>query len=71
MEKSIGALWIKEGKKGKFMTGKLQINGVEISVVAFIEKDKKNEKAPDVRIYLSKPRNQQTAFEEKHESLPF
>jgi hypothetical protein len=54
-ENELGALWLREGSKGPFMTG--TINGVE--VVCF-PVTKKSEKSPAWRVMKSKPRESQT-----------
>jgi uncharacterized protein (DUF736 family) len=67
--KEIGALWMKvsQNKGQKYMTGHIQteLEG-KVDVVIFTNKDKKNDKAPDFRIYLSDKKqtqgqNQKTA----------
>lgn len=65
MQTSIGALWVKEGKKGQFLSGKLDINGEKISVVAFKNK-KTKENQPDYRIFVSSPQqpSDATRYEE-------
>lgn len=55
MNKSIGALWIKEGKKGKFMSGKITLDGKEYDIVIFKNSYKKD-KQPDYMIYESQKR---------------
>ena len=59
MEKELGALWIRSGAKGQYMTGTLTIDGTAIKVVAFTNQNKKNEKEPDWRILRSVPREQE------------
>lgn len=54
----IGALWVKSGRKGEYMTGK--INGVP--VVLFKNGNKRSEKQPDWRVLKSKPREQADGF---------
>ena len=59
----IGALWTKQsrGNSQKYMTGHFKNSqGEKTDVVIFSNKDKKNEKAPDFRVYLSEksPSNQ-------------
>ena len=49
----IGALWMKEGRKGKYLTG--EVNGVK--VVCFGVKSD-NPKAPTFRVLKSQPREQ-------------
>ena len=57
-EDKIGSLWKKESKKGKkFLTGVITVDGKEIRVVGFINTNKRNDKAPDVELYKSKPFN--------------
>lgn len=48
----LGALWIKSGPKGDYMTG--TINGVK--VVVFKNKNKREDKHPDWRVLKSVPR---------------
>lgn len=50
----IGALWLKKGKKGQYMTG--TISGVK--VVLFPNDNKTSDKQPDWRVMKSKPREQ-------------
>lgn len=50
-----GALWIKSGPKGEYMTGNLSIGEQKIKVVAFKNTQKKNPNEPDWRILESKP----------------
>jgi len=55
-EKKIGSLWKKKSNKGTtFLTGVITVDGEELRVVGFINKNKKNEKAPDINLYPSKP----------------
>ena len=51
----LGALWMKHGSRGEYMTG--TIGGVK--VVVFPNDRKGNEKAPDWRVLKSKPREAQ------------
>lgn len=52
-EESIGALWRKSGPRGEYFTG--EVNGERI--VVFVNGFKgENAKAPDFKIYKSKPR---------------
>ena len=54
--REVGALWTKlsKDKSQKYMTGHIQtsLEG-KIDIVIFSNKDKKTDKAPDFRIYLS------------------
>ena len=48
----IGALWLKEGSKGPYMTGTIN----DVKVVVFRNDKRGSEKAPDWRVLKSKPR---------------
>lgn len=52
-KKDIGALWINEGEKGKFLAGKITIDGVTTSIIVFKNDYKKADNHPDYRIFLS------------------
>jgi len=49
----IGAAWSREGAKGKFLSGEIQLNGEKIKVLIFKNgfKEKDGEKSPDYIIY--------------------
>lgn len=49
----IGALWLKTGRKGKFLSG--TVNGQDVLV--FKNEHKRSEKAPDYRVLKARPRN--------------
>jgi hypothetical protein len=57
----IGALWLKSGAKGDYMTGTIEVNGGErnggetLRVVCFLTK-KTSDKSPMWRVLKSKPR---------------
>lgn len=52
----LGAAWKKTSKAGNvFYSGKLKIDGKTIDFVIFPQKDKKNENAPDIKIYQTEP----------------
>ena len=53
----LGALWKKKSKAGmSFLSGYINDHdGQRIDVVVFANGNKKNEKAPDYRLYVSKP----------------
>ena len=53
MEQSIGALWVKDSKRGKFYTGNIEVNGVKVSIVVFKNSYKTKDNQPDLRIYES------------------
>jgi uncharacterized protein (DUF736 family) len=64
----VGALWKKEGKSQKFLAGNLDLNTFpeplwaefiktkKLPLVIFTNKFKQKETHPDLRVYLSKPK---------------
>lgn len=65
---SIGALWEKSSSKGTYFTGQIEIKGVKIPIVCFVNNYKKEDKHPDYRIFVSVPkenRDNQKPKEEK------
>lgn len=54
----LGALWLKNGARGEYMTGTIDIAGVPTDVVCF-RVDSQNPKAPTWRVSKSTPRDQQ------------
>ena len=68
----LGALWLKEGKNGTYMSGKLTTpGGEEVQVVVFKNNYKKEEKHPDYRILQSKPKGGDSGKEDFKDSVPF
>ncbi len=62
-KRELGALWLRKSQKGqKYLSGHLEMDGEfegeKVRVVVFSNKDKKNDKAPDYRIYKSTPQGQ-------------
>lgn len=59
----LGALWKKKSKAGmSFLSGYINDHdGQRIEVVVFANSKKTNEKAPDYRMYVSKPLNKEVA----------
>ena len=53
----VGALWLKDGKKGKFMAGNITIGDQEISIMVFKNDKGDNPKRPDYTIN-QEPQNQ-------------
>ena len=49
---NVGALWIREGKSGKFMGGNIEIDEREYSIMIFKNNRKENEDQPDYRIVM-------------------
>lgn len=62
-KRDIGALWKKEGKSGKYLSGYFKDElGEQVEIVVFSNKFKgENAKAPDFRVYLSKDSNSTSA----------
>jgi uncharacterized protein (DUF736 family) len=65
-QNELGALWKKKSKTGmSFLSGYINDHdGQRIDVVVFANSKKTNEKAPDYRLYVSKPfdgQNKQTS----------
>lgn len=56
-QNELGALWKKKSKAGmSFLSGYINDHdGQRIDIVVFANGNKKNEKAPDYRLYVSKP----------------
>lgn len=52
-ETEIGAIWIKEPQKGgeEYMTGEVEVNGVKVSFVGFINHYKDMPNKPDWRLH--------------------
>ena len=71
----MGAFWTQEGKKGKYLTGYIEVDelGVKqkIRVVVFANRHKTNDKAPDYKIYISDSKPiEGNAPENKAKELP-
>ena len=64
--KSIGALWLKEGKNGKFMSGSIEIEGRKHNFVVFKNSYKEQDKQPDYKIFEAMGQKQQ-----QDEDIPF
>ena len=60
MSDNIGALWLKEGKKGKFFSGSIELEGIKTQIVIFKNTNKTKENHPDYNILLSKPKPEAT-----------
>ena len=60
-ENELGVLWEKESARGTYYTGTIEIDGNKIAIVAFRNGNKKSEKAPDWRLYKSRPKQQETS----------
>tara|TARA_Y100000114_G_scaffold25809_1_gene21580 strand:- start:955 stop:1254 length:300 start_codon:yes stop_codon:yes gene_type:complete len=66
-EREIGALWLQKSQAGnKYLGGHLVLEGEGLEenrekITVWANKDKKNEKAPDYRIYRSEPKQQDSS----------
>lgn len=61
-KRELGALWKKKSATQTYLTGHLSFeDGERINVVVFSNKNKKNDKAPDFRVYVSEQRPQAAA----------
>lgn len=63
---TLGALWVKNGAKGQYMTGNIEIDGVKTNIVCFLNSNKKEAKHPDWRILRSVPQG----TEQQNNPLP-
>ena len=73
---NIGALWIKEGKKGDYFTGNIEINDEKIKIVVFKNNYKSKDNQPDYRILKAKETNTEElpctdVTEAQEDDLPF
>tara|TARA_X000001036_G_scaffold437672_1_gene483560 strand:- start:5297 stop:5611 length:315 start_codon:yes stop_codon:yes gene_type:complete len=71
-KREIGALWRRDGKNQKFLSGKIKIGEFEdektISIVVFSNRFKEKDIHPDFRIYEDTPLP--SKVEESSESIP-
>lgn len=71
MIEKAGALWLKNGKKGKFLSGQIEINGEKHGVLIFKNKNKREgTKQPDYQIFWAEGKTEKPASQ-KDEELPF
>ena len=55
-KKSIGAFWKKVSKSlVEYYSGNIEVDGKKINLVMFVNGSKKEEKHPDMQVYLSEP----------------
>lgn len=65
----IGALWVKQGQSGEFMSGEITVGGVKQAVTIFRNTFKKpGERTPDWRIF---PKRDQQASPATDDDIPF
>ena len=53
-----GALWAKEGKKGKYLSGTFELNGVKHKIIVQKNNFKKTDNHPDYQITLMQEQEQ-------------
>lgn len=58
-EDNMGALWKKNGPKGEYFSGMVEIGDQKINIVVFPNSYKKSENQPDYRIMKSRPKGEQ------------
>ena len=59
-----GAVWLKTSQNGlKYMSGVVDVNGVEHDIAMFKNDKKGNDKAPDYRLVITSKEEQQTPAE--------
>ena len=65
----IGALWLKDGQKGKFMSGNIEIGDRKINILIFRNTRKKENRHPDYNIMIQEeqPRSPEGMKFEKKE----
>lgn len=54
----IGALWKRTGKTGEYFTGSIMLNGQAYEIRAFKNDYKKQDKHPDLKVFLALPDDQ-------------
>lgn len=59
-ENELGALWTKQGKKGQYFSGYVEVDGQKIPIVVFSNSKKSSEKQPDYTILKSEGKPQAT-----------
>lgn len=64
-EKDIGALWVKQGAKGQYLSGYVEIDGQKHPIVCFLNSYKKEAKHPDYRILKSEKQAPRERTEEE------
>jgi len=72
-KRDVGALWKRESATQKYLSGYVKVDELgierELKIVVFSNKNKNNnEKAPDYRIYVSKPLEKNLNASEKNQN---
>ena len=72
-EREMGALWKREGKNQRYLSGKITVGefGVEktINIVIFVNKFKEKDNQPDFRVYEDRPREEAAPTKEAVEKV--
>jgi uncharacterized protein (DUF736 family) len=73
-KRDVGALWKRESATQKYLSGYVKVDELgierELKIVVFSNKNKNNnEKAPDYRIYVSKPLEKSLTNSEKNQNV--
>lgn len=70
--REMGAFWTKDGPKGKYLTGNIEIDELgikkKVKVIVFPNRHKNNDRAPDYVIYKSEDKKPTENIEK--EQLP-
>jgi len=78
-KREMGAFWTKDGPKGKYLTGNIEVDELgikkKIRVVVFANKHKNHDRAPDYVIYKSEPQENsnkkpEVASDQEKEQIP-
>ena len=78
-KREMGAFWTKDGPKGKYLTGNIEVDELgikkKIRVVVFANKHKNHDRAPDYVIYKSEPqessdKKSEVASDQEKEQIP-
>lgn len=54
----LGALWKVQGKKD-MMSGNITVDGKQVKVVGFINREKYSENSPDINLYVAREQEQE------------
>lgn len=72
----VGALWLSEGRNGKFFSGRIELNeGQEVRILVFKNSYKEEDKHPDYIIYEPESRDEESgrnkAAKSFEDNVPF
>ena len=68
----IGALWVKESKKGmRYFSGNIEVGGQKIQIAVFKNTKKSSDKAPGYNIVESKPIERAAPEPNFEDDIPF